>query len=147
MLPHGLVQKGPIYGEYQIQTCLSKSTIKITNLPPENWLKGKLKQYKLAFPSCYRHPNQASRRFVTRLDRALHVCSVGRQDTTLAGRLADFCVCGLVAWSWDPMGRLVCVCDVTWLCVWHECVWHDSYMYESTSHDVWYGVALVSRID
>jgi len=25
-----------------------------------NWLKGKLKQYKLAFPSFYRHPNQAS---------------------------------------------------------------------------------------
>jgi len=33
---------------------------KITNLPPENWLKGKLKQYKVAFPSCYRHPNEAS---------------------------------------------------------------------------------------
>jgi len=61
-----LVQKGPIYGEYQIQTCLSQSTSlswyksKITNLPPENRLKGKLKQYKVAFPSCYRHLNQAS---------------------------------------------------------------------------------------
>ena len=33
---------------------------KITNLPPENWLKGKLKQYKVAFPSCYRQPNEAS---------------------------------------------------------------------------------------
>ena len=66
MLPHGLVQKGPIHGEYQIQTWLFKSTCifwyksKITNLPPETWLKGKLKQYKLAFPSRYRHPNQAS---------------------------------------------------------------------------------------
>ena len=29
-------------------------------MPPENWPKGKLEQYKLAFSSCYRHLNQAS---------------------------------------------------------------------------------------
>jgi len=46
--------------------CLSYSTSlfwyksKITNLPSESWLKGKLKQYKIAFLSCYRHANQAS---------------------------------------------------------------------------------------
>jgi len=32
----------------------------ITNLLSENWTKGKLKQYKLAFSSCYRQPNQAT---------------------------------------------------------------------------------------
>jgi hypothetical protein len=32
----------------------------ITNLPSKSWLTDKLKQYKLAFRSCYRHPNQAS---------------------------------------------------------------------------------------
>ena len=64
--PARLGAKGADYGEYQIQTCLSSSTSlfwyksKITNFFSESWLKGKLKQYKLAFPSCYRHPNQAS---------------------------------------------------------------------------------------
>ena len=42
ILPHGLVQKEPIHGEYQIQTCLSQSTSlfwyksKITNLPSKS---------------------------------------------------------------------------------------------------------------
>ena len=35
-------------------------TKKNTNLPPENWLKGKSKQYKFAFPSYYKHLHQAS---------------------------------------------------------------------------------------
>ena len=52
---------------YQIQICVPLSCClfwyrrgKITNLLSESWLKGKLKSYKLAFPSCYRHPNEAS---------------------------------------------------------------------------------------
>jgi len=47
--------------KYWIQTCLSSSIIlflyknKITDLPSQSCLKGKLKQYKLALPSSCRH--------------------------------------------------------------------------------------------
>ena len=42
------------------QPVFSGTKAKLQNLPSESWQKGKLKQYKLAFPSCYRHHNQTS---------------------------------------------------------------------------------------
>jgi len=42
-------------------------------LPLENRLKGKMKQYKLAFPSCHRHPNQASSNPLLLLEAAIEL--------------------------------------------------------------------------
>ena len=55
------------------QPVFSGKNIKMTNLHPENWLKGKLKEYKLAFPFCYRQCKQASGIYMNASWRT-HVC-------------------------------------------------------------------------
>ena len=132
--PARLGTKGANYGEYQIQTCLSLSTSlfwyksKITNLPPENWLKGKLKQYKLALPSCYRHPNQA-----TGMSRTHNTCvtchelialpSYYRHPNQASDRWASFTHCisvGLI--RADLTYRWASLCNERKWCIGGHCV-------------------------
>jgi len=97
---------------------------KNTNLPSESWLKGKLKQYKLAFPSCYRHPNQASPTFrvwqsfvYSRSSSHIissiqvlfeNVCSKLTRDATSCSKLSSHkCIC---VYMYPCVYMYICVC-------------------------------------